>query len=75
MQGISFVLIVGFLDVPMAMAEVQSRIFNQKLDHFNVSDQTIFPQRYWINDDHWQKGNGAPVLLFLGNIRVLKFSR
>ena len=71
MQGISFVLIVGFLDVPMAAAEVKSLFFNQKLDHFNVNDQTTFPQRYWINDDHWQKDSGAPVLLFLGNIRGL----
>ena len=40
------------------------RWFNQTLDHFNSSDMRMWPQRYYVNDVHWNKPSG-PVFLFI----------
>lgn len=39
--------------------------FNQNLDHFNPSINSLWKQRYWVNDTFWEKTNG-PVFLFIG---------
>ncbi|XP_070685910.1 thymus-specific serine protease [Pempheris klunzingeri] len=38
---------------------------HQQLDHFNQHDVRTFPQRFFVNDAHWQRPDG-PVFLFIG---------
>ncbi len=51
--------------------ELQMYIFEQKLDHFNQSEVRTFEQRYWIQDDHWDRQLGSPVMLIFGEADVV----
>lgn len=37
--------------------------FNQRLDHFNNQDLTMWKQRYLVNDTFWDQSNefGGPI--------------
>ncbi|XP_069500482.1 thymus-specific serine protease [Ambystoma mexicanum] len=37
----------------------------QPLDHFNRRNNATYNQRYWINEEYWQRPHG-PVFLFIG---------
>lgn len=65
MYAIMFFIILQTLLVIIS-AKLQSLTFDQKLDHFNVSDRRTFPQRYFILDDYWIRGNNVPIMLYLG---------
>ena len=42
-----------------------ARWFDQQLDHFDSNNRVAWPQRYWMNDTHWDRRSG-PVFLFIG---------
>jgi len=37
---------------------------SQKVDHFNVLDQRVYSQRYFVNDTFWRQPDG-PIILYL----------
>ncbi|KAM4696385.1 thymus-specific serine protease [Rhinophrynus dorsalis] len=37
----------------------------QPLDHFNRRNNATYRQRYWVNEEYWQRPNG-PVFLYIG---------
>ncbi|XP_029475256.1 thymus-specific serine protease-like isoform X2 [Rhinatrema bivittatum] len=39
--------------------------FRQPLDHFNRQNNATYNQRYWINEEFWQRPQG-PVFLYIG---------
>lgn len=40
--------------------------FTQRLDHFDMQNNSTFQQRYWVNDQYWNKENGGgPLFLYL----------
>ncbi|KAG8143543.1 hypothetical protein E2320_000755 [Naja naja] len=42
----------------------------QPLDHFNRQERRIFNQRYWINEQFWQRPTG-PIFLYIGGEETL----
>ncbi|XP_070806093.1 thymus-specific serine protease [Pituophis catenifer annectens] len=40
-------------------------LISQPLDHFNRQERRVFNQRYWINEQLWQRPTG-PVFLYIG---------
>ena len=52
--------------VEVNVEDFEMRTFDSRIDHFSVLDRRTFKQRYWVNDRHWQAGDGAgPNLLYL----------
>jgi len=45
-------------------AAVDPLWFEQKLDHFNESDDRVWKQRYYTNFDHYQPG--GPIFIYIG---------
>lgn len=43
----------------------QELFFGQRLDHFDRSNVIVFPQRYFINDDYWNRSSGKRNAVFL----------
>uniref|UniRef100_A0A8C5QB37 Thymus-specific serine protease n=1 Tax=Leptobrachium leishanense TaxID=445787 RepID=A0A8C5QB37_9ANUR len=39
--------------------------YTQPLDHFNRRNNATYRQRYWINEEYWQRPDG-PVFLYIG---------
>lgn len=42
----------------------------QPLDHFDRQEGRSFPQRFWVNEEHWHRPAG-PVFLFVGGESAL----
>ncbi|XP_039225125.1 thymus-specific serine protease [Crotalus tigris] len=42
----------------------------QPLDHFNRQDRRLFNQRYWVNEQLWQRPTG-PIFLYIGGESTL----
>ena len=40
--------------------------FNQRLDHYDPTDDQMFAQRYFVSDQYWDRKNG-PVFFYSGN--------
>jgi len=40
--------------------------FNQRLDHYDPTDDQMFTQRYFVSDQYWDRKNG-PVFFYSGN--------
>ncbi|XP_074496690.1 thymus-specific serine protease [Sebastes fasciatus] len=47
------------------LQHVKEGRIHQQLDHFNRQDVSTFPQRFYVNEAHWQRPDG-PVFLFIG---------
>ncbi|XP_047450601.1 thymus-specific serine protease [Mugil cephalus] len=47
------------------LQHVKEAWIHQPLDHFNRQDAATFPQRFFVNEAHWQRPDG-PVFLFIG---------
>ena len=48
----------------VSMDQYTTLYFDQKLDHDNESDETMYKQRYWKNDKFFDQDNG-PVFLYI----------
>ncbi|KAI3354518.1 hypothetical protein L3Q82_019032, partial [Scortum barcoo] len=48
-----------------SLQHVKEGRIHQQLDHFNHQDVRTFPQRFFVNEAHWQCPDG-PVFLFIG---------
>ncbi|XP_024544110.1 lysosomal Pro-X carboxypeptidase [Selaginella moellendorffii] len=57
--------------LPLALKEgfaYTEHYFQQTLDHFNVGNITLFPQRYLLHNASWSGGaSGAPIFVYCGN--------
>lgn len=45
--------------------DIKEGVIHQPLDHFAGQSSETFPQRYFINEEHWDRPNG-PVFLYIG---------
>ncbi|XP_026548366.1 thymus-specific serine protease-like [Notechis scutatus] len=45
-------------------------VIPQRLDHFNRQERRVFNQRYWINEQFWQRPAG-PIFLYIGGEETL----
>uniref|UniRef100_A0A8D0BRG3 Thymus-specific serine protease n=1 Tax=Salvator merianae TaxID=96440 RepID=A0A8D0BRG3_SALMN len=52
---------------------LQMGYIRQPLDHFNKREPITFGQRFWINEQYWQKP-GGPVFLYIGGESALSQS-
>ena len=51
------------------MEDFQSLNFTNKIDHFDPSDNRTYTQRYFVNDQFWDKENGPVFLWICGEAR------
>ncbi|XP_049917876.1 thymus-specific serine protease [Epinephelus moara] len=47
------------------LRHVKEGRIHQQLDHFKRKDVSTFPQKFFVNEAHWQRPDG-PVFLFIG---------
>ncbi|KAJ8414530.1 hypothetical protein AAFF_G00037320 [Aldrovandia affinis] len=47
------------------MNDVKEELIHQPLDHFDSQVTETIPQRFFVNEEHWEAPNG-PVFLFIG---------
>ncbi|XP_033486617.2 thymus-specific serine protease isoform X1 [Epinephelus lanceolatus] len=47
------------------LRHVKEGRIHQQLDHFNRKNVSTFPQKFFVNEAHWQRPDG-PVFLFIG---------
>lgn len=47
-------------------SNVATKWFVQRLDHFTPGDGRTWKQRYFVNDDFYDRSKGGPVFLMIG---------
>eukprot|EP00898_Chlorokybus_atmophyticus_P007647 jgi/Chlat1/7884/Chrsp66S07307 len=59
----------GQVSEPEGGYNYTTRWFQQTLDHFSFRPESYrtFPQRYLINDVHWDRENNGPIFVYAGN--------
>ncbi|XP_053329902.1 thymus-specific serine protease [Spea bombifrons] len=61
----SFYTRVGFPKGALSYTPPAEGYITQPLDHFNRRNNATYRQRYWINEEFWQRPDG-PVFLYIG---------
>ncbi|KAI1894055.1 hypothetical protein AGOR_G00130050 [Albula goreensis] len=47
------------------MSDVKEGVIHQRLDHFDSQVTETIPQRFFVNEEHWDRPDG-PVFLYIG---------
>jgi 50S ribosomal subunit-associated GTPase HflX len=53
----------------LRVEDFQTLNFTNKIDHFDESDNRTYTQRYFMNDQFWDKENGPVFLWICGEAR------